>query len=151
MAVAADGSGEPRRLVATQAQETYGRLSPDGKWLAYLSDESGTRQAYVTSFPEVGAKFPVTTTGASNLDWFSTTELMILDEAAHVSLITLRPSASGVSIAGRRALFGGAVAPGPGSYSIEKKRALLAPLTGTAERKASLVVLTNWIQTLRRN
>ena len=150
VAVAADGSGEPRRLVNTPAQESEARLSPDGRWLAYISNESGTRQAYVTSYPEVGAKITVTTGGAEDLQWLSNTELMVVDPTTRLSVLTLQAAASGVTVANRRAALGGAVAPGPGRYSIAAKRLLVAPLAGTAVGAPSLVVVSNWAQTLRR-
>ena len=46
--------GEPQPLVATPTNETQPRLSPDGRWLAYSSDESGNFQIYVQRFPNVG-------------------------------------------------------------------------------------------------
>jgi eukaryotic-like serine/threonine-protein kinase len=150
VAVAADGSGEPRRLVATPAQEFQARVSPDDRWLAYISDESGTRQAYVSNFPEPGARVTVTTGGAEDVHWISNTELAVLDPTNRLSLITLQTAASSVTVASRRAALGGAAATGPGSYSSGTKRLLLASLAGTATGAPSLIVLTNWAQTLRR-
>jgi eukaryotic-like serine/threonine-protein kinase len=149
VAMAADGSGEPRRLVATPAQELGGCVTPDGRWLAYISDESGTRQAYVTSYPKPGAKITVTTGGAEEVQWLSNTELMVRDPTTHLTVLTMQAAASVVTVAGRRPALGGAVAPGPGTYSIGAKRLLIAPLAGTAGAP-SLVVVTNWTQTLRR-
>ena len=40
-----------RPLVRTPADEWGGRLSPDGRWLAYFSNVSGRYELYVTSFP----------------------------------------------------------------------------------------------------
>jgi Tol biopolymer transport system component len=46
-------SGEARPLVAGPAEEGWGYLSPDGRWMAYLSNESGPWQAFVVPFPNV--------------------------------------------------------------------------------------------------
>jgi serine/threonine-protein kinase len=43
-------------LVATAADETSPALSPDGRWLAYVSTESGTAEVYVSPFPNTGAR-----------------------------------------------------------------------------------------------
>ena len=40
-------TGQPRPLVATPAQESNAKLSPDGRWLAYVSNESGRVEVYV--------------------------------------------------------------------------------------------------------
>jgi Tol biopolymer transport system component len=54
------------------ASEETPRLSPNGKWLAYLSDESGRYEVYVTAFPGPGGKWQVSNGGASDrggLSW----------------------------------------------------------------------------------
>ena len=150
VAVNADGSGTPRPLIATAAQEWSGRVSPDGRWLAYLSDESGARQAYVTSFPAPGMKVPITSDGAENLFWSSSSEVVIEDRARHLWAISLRPTATGIAVAGRRSIFGGRALSGPASFSLGTRRLLLAPVSGAADEEPSLILLTNWTQTLRR-
>jgi Tol biopolymer transport system component len=46
-------TGEARPVITGEFEEGWGYLSPDGKWLAYLSNESGPWQAYVVRFPDV--------------------------------------------------------------------------------------------------
>jgi serine/threonine protein kinase len=150
VAVNADGSGTPRPLITTAAQEYVGRVSPDGRLLAYISDESGARQAYVTSFPEPGAKVPLTTDGAGDLFWSSSTEVVIEDRARRLWAISVRPTATGITVAGRRSIFGGAALTGPVSFSTGTGRLLLAPVSGAADEEPSLILLTNWTKTLRR-
>jgi len=54
-----DGSDlHPRELIATQAGEHTPSVSPDGKWLAYLSNQAGQDQLYVRRYPD-GADYPV--------------------------------------------------------------------------------------------
>ena len=55
--------GEPRKLIASPANERSGRFSPDGKWLAYVSDETGTFQVYVGPYPGPGPKVAVSIDG----------------------------------------------------------------------------------------
>jgi Tol biopolymer transport system component len=61
-----DGDGKPRSYLQTPYFEDRGRLSPDGRWLVYRSDESGQYDMYVQSFPEGGNKYKVTTNGGNN-------------------------------------------------------------------------------------
>jgi len=49
-----DGVAGIEPLIATGAEEVSGELSPDGRWLAYDSDESGRSEIYVRPFPNVG-------------------------------------------------------------------------------------------------
>ena len=46
-----------------------GQLSPDGRWMAYTSSESGRNEIYVQSFPSPGTKYQVSTFGATQPRW----------------------------------------------------------------------------------
>ncbi len=63
--------GEPTRLLGTPASERSARFSPDGKWLAYVSDETGEFQVYVIPFPGPGPRIPVSVDGGLSPIWSS--------------------------------------------------------------------------------
>ena len=63
-----DGSGEPKLILGTPAEE-LGHLSPAGDYLAYMSDESGVREVYLTRFPDGTGKWQVTNGGAWSVLW----------------------------------------------------------------------------------
>jgi Tol biopolymer transport system component len=63
------GDTTRRVVVATKADEFNPAVSPDGKWLAFASDESGRNEVYVTRFPEGGARQQVSTDGGSSPVW----------------------------------------------------------------------------------
>src|SRR5436309_12735809 len=74
--IGAGGMGEvykARRVVvpspSAQAVLSYPRVSPDGRWLAYGSSESGRSQLYVTSFPNGSGKWQVSITGGDMAAW----------------------------------------------------------------------------------
>jgi Tol biopolymer transport system component len=54
---------------AIKSNETNGQISPDGKWIAYASDESGAWEIYVTSFPGAAGKWQVSRGGGSEPRW----------------------------------------------------------------------------------
>src|SRR5204863_4927106 len=56
--------GPAAALIVTPAHEDTGRFSPDGKWIAYASDESGRNEVYVRPFPTRGGRWQVSTDGA---------------------------------------------------------------------------------------
>jgi len=64
-----EGDRKPRPFLATQAREMRARLSPDGRWLAYQSDETGLPQVYVQPFPGPGGKWQVSTDGGVEPNW----------------------------------------------------------------------------------
>ncbi|HSF17430.1 MAG TPA: protein kinase, partial [Vicinamibacteria bacterium] len=64
-----DGSGERRKVVGTRFDEYGARFSPDDRWLAYVSDESGQEEIYVQPFPGPGRKRRASTNGGSEPAW----------------------------------------------------------------------------------
>jgi hypothetical protein len=64
-------STAPQRppFIATEFDENYGRISPDGQWVAYTSDESGQDEVYVVPFPEPGGKWQVSPAGGTMPRW----------------------------------------------------------------------------------
>ena len=67
-AMPADG-GSPRPVVQTPDDERNGVLSPNGRWLAYTSNESGRAEVYLQPFPPDGRKIPVSVSGGSGARW----------------------------------------------------------------------------------
>jgi hypothetical protein len=63
------GDRKPAQFLATSANEIQGQVSPDGRWLAYASDESGAWEVYVQSFPSPGAKRTISTGGGTEPQW----------------------------------------------------------------------------------
>jgi len=61
--------GAPSRFLTSQASDTNGQISPDGKWAAYASDESGNWEIYVTSFPGAAGKWQVSRGGGTEPRW----------------------------------------------------------------------------------
>jgi Tol biopolymer transport system component len=64
----ADG-GKPTPLLHSEFNESQGQFSPEGKWMAYVSDESGMPQVYVQSFPTLTGKWQVSPDGGSQPRW----------------------------------------------------------------------------------
>jgi Tol biopolymer transport system component len=65
----ADTSTKAVTLVSTKAAEHTARISPDGKYVAYVSNESGQDEVYLTRFPEPGGKWQVSTSGGTRPRW----------------------------------------------------------------------------------
>ncbi len=60
---------KPFPVLAGEFAEVQGRLSPDGRWIAYTSNESGQVQIYVQPFPGPGGKWQVSNAGGSEPQW----------------------------------------------------------------------------------
>ena len=58
-------------LLATEFTESNPAVSPDGRWIAYRSDESGRNEVYVQRFPELGGRVQISTVGGTSPLWSS--------------------------------------------------------------------------------
>jgi Tol biopolymer transport system component len=65
----AEIGGEPEALLAGPGAEGSLTFSPDGKWMAYSSDESGRNEVYVRPYPGLGGKWQLTTEGGKGPIW----------------------------------------------------------------------------------
>jgi eukaryotic-like serine/threonine-protein kinase len=67
--VPVDDAAQARPLIQTNFSEGNARLSPDGRWIAYQSDESGRNEVYIQRFPSLGSKAQVSAEGGSQPVW----------------------------------------------------------------------------------
>ena len=63
------GAGKPQPLVVTQFTELDAQISPDGRWFAYASDESGRFEVYVQAFSDTAQRYRVSTAGGGRPRW----------------------------------------------------------------------------------
>jgi len=73
VALESDGSvlraGKPEPYLQTPFDERHPSFSPDGRWMAYSSDESGSFQVYVRAFPDKGGKWQISNSGGLYPVW----------------------------------------------------------------------------------
>jgi Tol biopolymer transport system component len=63
------GERKPQPLIRTPFVDNSAQFSPDGKWVVYWSDESGTEQVYVQPFPQTGQKVQISVDGGGQARW----------------------------------------------------------------------------------
>jgi serine/threonine-protein kinase len=106
-----DSTQVARTIFPAAFDESNPALSPDGRWLAYQSDQTGRTEVYLRSYPEPGARVPVSLGGGSEPVWAhhgrelfyrSGDSLMVASIAASPALV----------VTGRRRLFTGAFLEG---------------------------------------
>jgi Tol biopolymer transport system component len=61
--------GEPKPVLKSEFSQALSQFSPDGRWVAYTSSESGREEVYVRSYPDLGGKRSISTGGGSFPRW----------------------------------------------------------------------------------
>lgn len=106
-------TGEPRWISDQGVVEGDGRPSPDGRWLAYTSNESGSWDVYVKPLPALDRKWRVSRAGGSGPVWRSdSAELYFLDAEQQLMAVPIQPGAVPVGAAPAR-LFSLPIVPSP--------------------------------------
>lgn len=124
--------------------EQFGRISPDGSWLAYESDESGNFEVYIQSFPAPGHKMRISTGGGVRPSWTRDgTELLYL--SGNRDAIVSVPLAVGTRIepGPSRTLFKLPRGATGGDMTRDGDRFLVSVPTGEGPR-ARLNVVLGW-------
>ena len=67
--VSVDGDRKQLTLIQGPFNAGGARFSPDGHWIAYVSDESGRYEVYVRSYPEGGTRIPISSAGGTQPVW----------------------------------------------------------------------------------
>jgi eukaryotic-like serine/threonine-protein kinase len=63
------GDRKPVPFLQTEFNENQGQFSPDGRWMAYTSDDSGIEQIYIQPFPASGGKRLISSSGGGQPRW----------------------------------------------------------------------------------
>jgi hypothetical protein len=149
------GSAKPRPLLATAASEWNPHLSPDGKWVAYESDESGRVEVHVIPVPGPGPRHAISTGGGTEPVWSANgRELFYLNRDAMMAVdISLTPT---FAASAPRLLYRGLFRPSftsASAYAVSRDgRRFLRIQAVQPERPLTEVqVVVNWFDELTRN
>ena len=144
-----------RPLIQTTVNERNAELAPDGRWLAYESDESGRTEVYVRPFPQVeGGRWQVSTGGGRTPLWSRDgRELFYLSLGNWVMGVQVEPGPSWQNTTPTQILTRQYFEAGVGSartFDIARDGRFLLIKPGGDNTQQSLVVVQNWFEDLKR-
>ncbi len=152
------GSGQARNaqlFLRTPFNESVPKFSPDGRWLAYVSDESGRYEIYVQPYPGPGGKLQISTEGGTEPVWNRSRrelfyrnggKMMAVDIATQPNFAAGKP----------RMLFEGKYQPSPGTapnYDVSpdgQRFLMLKPVEQAQSAPTQINVVLNWFEELKR-
>jgi eukaryotic-like serine/threonine-protein kinase len=153
-----DGSQPARPLIATPAEEMAAAISPDGKWLAYTSNESGRREVYLVPFPNLGEKRQISTSGGAFPLWLGPNRIVFLQFSDNrLFAVDVETHGASLVVGAAQPLFGGKPLPrsigfgNSSSLSISRDgQRLLIPVPVDEESSPLVRVVSDWVAEIRR-
>ncbi len=151
------GEQKPFPFLQSEFYEGQARFSPDGKWIAYSSDESGIWQVYVQSFPASGGKWQASTNGGVQPQWRRDgKELFYLSSDRKLMAVELKGSGSTFEAGVPKELFElrliSVGLPGPRNFYVAAAAGQRFLVVSTPEERISTptTVVLNWTADLKR-
>ncbi|HKP69237.1 MAG TPA: protein kinase [Pyrinomonadaceae bacterium] len=118
--------GDPVMYLASEFEEGHAQFSPDGRWVAYTSNETGKTEVYIESFPRGNGKWQISTTGGDGVQWRSDgKELFYLAADNNLMAVTITVTSSGID-ASRPAILFPTTAP-QGAITDDKNNFAVSP------------------------
>jgi serine/threonine-protein kinase len=156
------GNHHKKPLLSGRADEQYPDISPDGRWIAYASNESGKSEVYVQPFPALGSRQQISTDGGTAPAWsrdgrelFYTTTQTFGGQASstRMMVVSIAPASSFVASPPRMLFEGRYGATGgvrPYDVSPDGRRFLMVKQKERAPISASQMILVqNWLEELK--
>jgi eukaryotic-like serine/threonine-protein kinase len=147
-----DGDRKPVPVLQSPFLEYGGQFSPDGKWIAYDSNESGRTDVYIRAFPSSPGKWQVSNRGGGIPRWRADgKELFYVSSDFKMMAVTIRASAASVEADTPRELFAALVAGliSPYDVAADGQRFLLMERPEAQGGASPLTVVLNWQAGLR--
>ena len=153
-------SGEKKSTswLQTNFIEAQPRFSPNGRWIAYASNETGRFEVYVESFPATGTKLPMSIGGGSQPQWRADgRELYYYTPDRKLVAVEVNGDGPTFTVGPARPLFEIRVAavdqsfPGNGYYTVthDGKRFLVSSLPDSPDRQ-QINVVVNWLADFKK-
>jgi Tol biopolymer transport system component/DNA-binding winged helix-turn-helix (wHTH) protein len=149
-----EGDRKPRPFLQTASNEGGATFSPDGRWLAYQSDETGRDEIYVGSFPVAGRKWQISTEGGTEPLWAKNGQELFFrngDKMMAAAVETKPTFAAGKP----KLLFKGDYAAGPFSFmpkygvTPDSQRFLMLKAAEPERYASQINVVLNWSEELK--
>lgn len=152
-----DGPRQPVKLLGTRFNESEPALSPDMRWMAYVSNESGREEIYVRPFiasgPTLGdGKWQISRDGGRAPKWTSDGKQLIYGTGSGAFAVDVRVNGNAFEAGAPQRLFRVPTAGNIFSWDMtgDGKRFLIAAPVGTSTTQSPITVLMNWPALLKK-
>jgi Tol biopolymer transport system component len=142
---------QPRNVIDRPGRQWGARVSPDERWLAYMSDESGSFEIFVTTFPTPSRRWQVSAGGGGELVWSPTSRELYFRQGPRMMSVPIDP-ATDPPISQAMVRFDGAFfylpnIPGLPNYDVAPDGRFLM-ISGAGTPPGEVEVGVGWVQHL---
>jgi serine/threonine-protein kinase len=151
-----DPNGDEKpKLLCTEYSEYNPTFSPDGRWLAYVSEESGQPEIYLREYPDAGRQWTVPTRGATNPVWSRDGRELYYISGNSMMVVTVTSEADfpvgapvRLPVSSDLIVSGGSLGR---NYDVSNDDGrFLMIRSDEAKEKDQLIVVYNWFEELKR-
>jgi Tol biopolymer transport system component len=151
------GDRQPRTFIATPYDEGSGVFSPDGRWVAYTSDESGRNEIHVAAFPDASRRYRVTSGGGSHPRWSRDGRELFYVSGRNMMSVPVEKQEADLAFGQSRTLFekqlqtyGATAFYQPSRYDVSSDGRFLVLLRAGEEAPPPISLVFNWTELLKR-
>jgi Tol biopolymer transport system component/predicted Ser/Thr protein kinase len=142
------GDRKPFPFLQTEFNEVGAKLSPNGQWLAYQSDETRRNEVYVQTFPTPGRRVQVSTNGGSSPVWSRDgKELFFIGADQKMMAVEVK---NGGKFGVPRALFDTRLGGLPFAFDVSKDGRFLIPTLVEQAASVPMTVVVDWTAGLKK-
>jgi len=150
--VTPDATGKPSLFLQAPIAETSAKFSPNGKWVAYVSSESGGPEIYVAPFPGPGGKRQISTTGGRHPRWSDDAkELFYVDPGGALMAIGISQNGGSIEVGAVRSLGIPTVTTRGWTYDVTADGQRFLVAARPAQKSSEpLTLVSNWTMLLKK-
>ena len=149
--------GEEKLFLSTPFNEYQPTFSPDGRWLAYISNESGREEVYVRAFPGPGGKWQISSEGGSHPMWSPKGGEIFYRHAKQMMAVPIEATGSALTLGKAVTLFEGDYRKAPFSFqelvyydvTRDGKQFVMMKPVQRDDDPSTLHVVLNWFEELK--
>jgi len=148
-----EGEHQPFPFLQTPADEGLAQFSPDGRWLAYVSNELGNNQVFIALFPGPGGKWRVSTGGGTEPRWRGDGKELFFRAPEHkLMAVGVQAQGSTLELGQAQPLFAAPSPTTPGfHYDVTRDGQRFLIVTAGEVGSAPLTLVVNWTADLKKN
>jgi len=149
---AMDGSSPPAPFIATDFDETDPTISPDGKWIAYVSNETGSPEVFIRPYPDTGTASQVSTDGGTSPLWSRDGRELFFTSGTKMMSVPIETKPA-LRIGTPVRLFdGGFNVAQPRDFDIspDGRRFVVVRHSGGDSGKQEMRIVLNWLEEMKR-